>query len=79
MKIAADGKENRMEPLVLSQADAMKLLKTNPETIQRYLLSGELPAYKEGRNWKIPLESLKNFTVDKALKEAEARRNRTGE
>lgn len=67
-----------MERLVMTPAEASKALSTSLETIMRYLSIGEIPAYREGRNWKIPFASLQEYICERAKKEAAIRR-RTNE
>ena len=62
------------EVLVLSAAEAAKALRERPERIKEKLEAGEIPAYREGREWKIPLSLLKASIEHKALEEAKARR-----
>lgn len=63
-----------MEPLVISAAEAAKLLATSPNVVLEKLKTGEIPAYKDGTNWKIPVELLKIRINGKALEESEERR-----
>ena len=65
-----------MEPLVVSASEAARLLATSPNVIQKQLESGELPAYRDGQNWKIPVELLKIKVNGRALEEAEERRKK---
>lgn len=37
------------------------ILKVTRRTVYNYLKCGELEAYKEGKEWRIPEESLLNF------------------
>ena len=61
--------------LVISMRDAVDMLDTSPKTVQGLLESGELPAYREGRNWKIPLSLLEKFVEEKAIAEAAERKS----
>jgi len=63
-----------MENLVYTSAEVAEILRTRPNTIIDMLNSGELPAYREGRNWKIPRECLERYIVTKAMKETKERR-----
>ena len=65
-----------MEPLVYSAAEVAKVLKTDNNTILAQLQSGEIPAYKEGRYWKVPKTALQKYIEEKAIREAEIRRER---
>lgn len=63
-----------MERLIYSATEAAELLGTRPNTIQRLLESGEIPAYRDGKNWKIPKTLLLKYIEDKAIAEAKERR-----
>ena len=60
--------------LIVSAAEAAKLLKTDTHTVHRKLRTGEIPAYREGTNWKIPLDLLKVTIENRAIEEAKERR-----
>lgn len=60
--------------LIVSAAEAAKLLKTDTHTVHRKLQTGEIPAYREGTNWKIPIDLLKVTIENQAIKEAKERR-----
>lgn len=60
--------------LVISAAECAEALATTPNEVQKLLKSGELPAYRQGKNWKIPISLLQKYIEDKATKEAEERR-----
>ena len=63
-----------MKALVVSATEASRLLATDPHTVLEMLDRGELPGYREGRNWKIPLKLLDAYVEDRALKESRERR-----
>lgn len=46
---------------VLTVKEAAVLLKTTRQQIRKMIQSGELPAVKVGREWRIPAESLDAF------------------
>ena len=48
-------------PVLLTPKDAMDILGVGKNTIYRLLNSGELPAIRFGRSWKIPADSLNNL------------------
>lgn len=50
-------KEERV-PVVLTASEAMDILRVGKNTMYRLLNSGELPATRVGRTWRIPLESI---------------------
>lgn len=63
-----------MEKLILTPDEARNMLQENTSTIYRMLKSGEIPAYRSGNNWKIPLKTLERYIENKALNEAKVRR-----
>ena len=63
-----------MRPIVVSATEASKLLQTDPHTVLKMLDRGELPGYREGRNWKIPLKLLDAYAENRAIKESKERR-----
>lgn len=63
-----------MEKLILSPAEVAESLSTSPNTILAAIQSGEIPAYREGRNWKVPKASLQQYVIDRAAKESAERR-----
>lgn len=60
--------------LIVSAAEVAKLLKTDTHTVHRKLQTGEIPAYREGTNWKIPIDLLKATIENRAIEEAKERR-----
>lgn len=64
-----------MDKLVITPREAATILSTSITTINEQLAAGEIPAYREGRNWKIPKASLNVYIMERAEKEAAARRN----
>jgi len=60
--------------LVIPASEAAKLLGTDNNAVQKMLERGEIPAYREGRNWKIPVDLLKATIENRAIKEAQERR-----
>lgn len=65
-----------MEKLIVSATEAAQILGTSPNSIQEALESGDLPAYKEGRNWKIPRTMLEQYVEERAVREAAERRRK---
>ena len=45
--------------------EVARILKLNKETVRRKLRSGELKAFKAGKVWRIPSESLKEYQGQK--------------
>ena len=64
-----------MEALVVSPSEARKMLVISSNRMYEMLESGELPAYKEGTSWKIPVQSLKHYITQRAEEESRRRRN----
>ena len=64
-----------MERLVVTPAEAADMLATSPNRIYTLLESGELPAYRQGSYWKIPVDILKTYVTEKAITESKERRS----
>lgn len=64
-----------MERLICTPAEAAEALATRPSKVRELLDHGDIPAYKEGRNYKIPIKLLENYIAERAYKETEERRN----
>lgn len=63
-----------MNKLVVTQAEAAKMLGVNADKLKPLLEDGTIPAYRDGRIWSIPVTLLEQYVVGRALKEAEERR-----
>ena len=63
-----------MEKLILTAEEAAKALGTRSDTVRAMLKNGEIPAYREGTNWKIPRTLLQQYVEKRALEETEERR-----
>lgn len=63
-----------VEILVYTAQEAAKALKTDNGSFNKRLENGEIPAYKEGRNWKVPKSLLNKHIEEVAIKETEERR-----
>lgn len=63
-----------MEALVYTSAEVAKLLRVSPDRVGRLLEDGEIPAYREGTNWKIPKTLLQAYIENRAMNEAKMRR-----
>lgn len=59
--------------LVVSKLEAQQMINTSSENMLRLLEKGEIPAYKTGRNWKIPVKCLEDYVIEKALEETRGR------
>lgn len=58
-----------MKSLVVSKAEAQKMIKVASFTMQQLLETGEIEAYKDGRCWKIPVKSLESY-IERRCKNA---------
>jgi len=63
-----------MDKLVVTPEEAARMLATSPNTVYELLKDGRLPAFTIGSNWKIPVESLKKYVIDRAENESARRR-----
>ena len=63
-----------MEQLNVSMAEAAKLIGIQKSMMQMLLESGEVPAWREGRNWKVPVTGLVKWNEERAVREAAERR-----
>ena len=60
-KEALDAYKQERLPVVLTAAEAMDVLGVGKNTMYRLLKTGELPAVRIGRAWRINLENLQAF------------------
>lgn len=63
-----------MEKLVFTAVEMARALAITDARALELLRSGEIPAYREGKNWKIPKTLLLKYVEDKAIAEAKERR-----
>lgn len=63
-----------MEKMVVSANEAAELLNQSNEQTIEALNNGEIPAYKIGRNWKIPVDGLRTYVNKKAQHEMQKRK-----
>lgn len=63
-----------MDRIVVSAYEARQMLGISPNRLQKILESGEIDAYKVGRNWKIPVEAITEYVRHKSKSESEERR-----
>ena len=63
-----------MEKLILTAEEAAKVLGTRSDTVRTLLKDGEIPAYREGKNWKIPRTLLEKYVEERAMKDTERRK-----
>ena len=64
-----------MDKLVLTPEEAAELTITSPATVREWIKEGSLPAYRQGRNWKIVKTHLQMFIEQMALEETERRKS----
>ena len=65
-----------MEAIVVRVNTAAEMLATSPNRVKEFIESGELPAYRDGKNWSIPITMIHKYAEDRAIKEAAERRKR---
>lgn len=63
-----------MDRLVCTPQQAAEALATRPSKVRELLDRGEIPSYREGRNYKIPISLLEEYVVTRAWKETDERR-----
>ena len=49
---------------ILTVKEVAKLLKTTCQQVRKMIANGELSAAKVGREWRIPLECVKEFLAE---------------
>ncbi len=49
---------------ILTVKEVAKLLKTTCQQVRKMIANGELSAVKVGREWRIPLECVKEFLAE---------------
>ena len=69
-------KAKSIEPLVVSAIEAAEMLRTGVHVVYPLIERGEIPAYRVGCNWKVPITKLQQYVEEKA--EAEAVRKTYG-
>lgn len=63
-----------IEPIVYSADEAARVLRIRPGLMLEKLKRGEIPAHREGCNWKIPKVLLQVHIENEAIREAKERR-----
>ena len=63
-----------MGAYVVSAREASKLLNMSLERTLEWLDRGELPGYRVETRWKIPVQLLQSYVIERAEREAEERR-----
>ena len=64
-----------MERLVCTPAEAAEALATSPSKVRELISTGELKAYREGKNFKIVITQLREYIETRATEETERRKN----
>lgn len=64
----------KLEPLVVSAIEAAEMLRTRVDVVYRLLEVGEVPAYRIGSNWKVPITKLQQYVEERAEAEAYERK-----
>lgn len=60
--------------MVLSLLETAKELRLSNDTTTRLLELGKIPAYRDGRNWKVPKTLLAKYVEERAIEESKARK-----
>lgn len=63
-----------MECMVVGAVEAARLLKISDGAMLKKLERGDIPAIREGKEWKIPVKLLENTIENQAIIEARERR-----
>lgn len=61
--------------LVVSKTEIQKMINTSSENMLRLLEEGKIPAYKVGRDWKVPVACLEEYVIATAIADTERRMN----
>lgn len=67
-----------MDQLNVSIAEAAKMIGVQTSKMLEMVEKGVIPAWRDGRNWKIPIESLREWNKARAVREAAERRKAYG-
>ena len=68
-----------MESFNVSMSEAARLVGIQAKVMQGLLDKGEVPAWRDGRNWKIPVTTLQEWNENRAKQEARERRKQYGD
>ena len=63
-----------MERMILTASEAAEVLAIDKSKVLKLLAEGEIMAFREGRNWKIPVRLLEEYIEQRAIVETEGRR-----
>ena len=64
-----------MDRLICTPAEAAQALVTSPDKVRSLIECGEIPAYREGRNYKIVISQLEEYIRSRAERETEGRKH----
>lgn len=59
-------KAKSIEPLVVSAIEAAEMLRTGVHVVYPLIERGEIPAYRVGCNWKVPITKLQQYVERKS-------------
>ena len=65
-----------MEKIIVRVSEAAEMLATSPNRITELLEAGQLQAYRDGKNWSIPISAVVEYAEGRAAREAAERRKR---
>lgn len=67
-------KSLEIKPLVVSAIEAAEMLRTGVHVVYSLIEKGEIPAYRVGCNWKVPITKLQQYVEERAEAETYERR-----
>lgn len=62
------------DSLVLTASETSKVLRISNARTLDMLESGEIPAYRDGTDWKVPVSLLNSYIENKAINQTKERR-----
>ena len=63
-----------MNVLIVRASEAAKMLATSQKRLLELLEAGEIPAYRDGKNWSIPVRTLEEYVITRAKEESKQRK-----
>lgn len=63
-----------MEKIIVRVTEAAEMLATSPNRVKELIREGQLAAFRDGKNWSIPVECVHDYAKVRALKEAAERK-----
>ena len=67
-------KAKSIEPLVVSAIEAAEMLRPGVHVVYSLIEKGEIPAYRVGCNWNVPITKLQQYVEERAEAETYERR-----